>query len=441
MSSRQLLKARRFLPLLATKMLGTFNDNFFKNALVFGLLYNIIPAGSMQPDLLITMTAGLLVLPFFLFSAFAGQLADKYRKDYILITLKFAELVIVGLAITGLSLNSVPLLMAMLFLFGAQSAFFNPCKFALLPEHLQREELVAGNGLISGGTYFAIMTGMVAGGLTIIIPEHGKTATMAVMALIGLSGLYTSFRIPEAKRIENSDPIDWNIAKDIYKNLHYAWNKPRLIRLSILGIAWFYLIGGTYLAQFPNYARDILQVDETVLMTGLILFSLGVMAGTTTNDKLLKGAINARFVPIASAGVALFSLIPALTPMPSRILENEQLRDFQAFFADFTAAPFILVSLFFVAFCGGLFVVPLSAIVQHYTEEQRRARMMAASSIANALFLVVSSGICYAILSSGMSVTTIFLAIAIASIFVSFYARRLKADSLNVQSSEFPAIQ
>jgi acyl-[acyl-carrier-protein]-phospholipid O-acyltransferase/long-chain-fatty-acid--[acyl-carrier-protein] ligase len=418
--SLSLLQTRRFLPLLLTKVSGVFNDNFFKNSLVFGLLYNVLSLSNMDSDILITMSAGLLILPFFLFSALAGQLADKYQKEKIIQTLKMAEIGIAILGIVGLALSSVYILLLSLFLFGTQSAFLNPCKYALLPQHLKEEELVAGNGLISAGTFLSILAGTMAGGFIIMIPHVGTYVVMALMLVTAVAGYFTSLRIPEAKSGDKTLKVSWNIPAEIARNLYYAFSQPREIRLSIIGIAWFYFVGGTFLAQFPNYAKDFLQVNESVLMTGLILFSVGIAIGALVNDKLLKGRVEATYVPLASLGISLFSMLLAQTDIPATMLEAGQLRDFNAFFYDFNA-PLIFISLFFVAFSGGLFVVPLNALIQHKTNVEHRARIMAASAIVDAAFMVISALLCLLLLKLGFGVQHIFFLLSIASFFVAIY--------------------
>ncbi len=418
--SLSLLQTKRFLPLLLTKISGVFNDNFFKNALVFGLLYNVLSLSNMDSAILITVSAGLLILPFFLFSALAGQLADKYQKEKIIQTLKLAEIGIAIFAIIGLALNSPHILLFALFLFGTQSAFLNPCKYALIPQHLKEEELVAGNGLLSAGTFLSILAGTMAGGFIIMLPHVGSYIVMVLMLVTAVAGYLTSLRIPEAKPGDKTLKVGWNIPKEICKNLSYAFSQPREIRLSIIGIAWFYFVGGTFLTQFPNYAKDFLQVDNTVLMTGLILFSVGIAIGAIVNDKLLKGRVEATYVPLASLGISLFSMILAQTSAPSTALAEGQLRDFNAFFYDFNA-PLIFISLFMVAFSGGLFVVPLNALIQHKTNVEHRARIMAASAIVDAAFLVGSSLLCLLILKLGFGVQHIFFLLSIASVFVAIY--------------------
>ena len=418
--SLSLLKTKHFAPLLLTKISGVFNDNFFKNSLVFGLLYGVLSLSDMDSAELITLSAGLLILPFFLFSALAGQLADKYQKEKIIQKLKLFEIGIALLAIVGLAMNSVYILLFALFLFGTQSAFLNPCKYALLPQHLKEEELVAGNGLISAGTFLSILAGTMAGGALIMIPHIGPYIVMGLMFVTAIAGYFASLGIPEAKPGDKALKVGWNIPAEICRNLSYAFSQPREIRLSLIGIGWFYFVGGTFLAQFPNYAKDFLQVDENVLMTGLILFSVGIAVGAMVNDKILKGRVEATYVPLASLGISLFSMILAQTSALSTALAEGLVRDFSAFFYDFNA-PLIFISLFAVAFCGGLFVVPLNALIQHKTNVKHRARIMAASAIVDAAFMVVSSLLCLLILKLGFGVQHIFFLLSIASVFVAIY--------------------
>lgn len=423
-SSKELLQSKRFLPLLLTKVSAVFNDNFFKNALVFGLLYSVLPLSDMDPAILITLSAGLLILPFFLFSALAGQIADKFQKDVVIRHLKFAEIAIALLGINGLILGNPYVLLAALFLFGTQSAFLNPCKFALLPQHLKEEELVAGNGLISAGTFLSILAGTIFGGLVIMVPVAGPYIVMVLMLATAIAGYFACLKIPQAEPGDETLKLNWNIPGEIYNNLRYAFSQPRETRLCIIGISWFYFVGGTFLAQFPNYAKDFLQVNEAVLMTGLILFSVGIALGAVFNEKLLKGRVEATYVPIAALGIAIFSMILSFTDIPSTVLPEDELRGFGAFFHDFNA-PLIFFSLFCVAFSGGMFVVPLNALLQNMTPVKHRARIMAASAIVDAAFLVASSLICLAILSLGFGTQHIFFLLGIASVGAAIYVCNL----------------
>ena len=427
--SLSLLKTKRFLPLLLTKISGVFNDNFFKNALVFGLLYGVLRLSNMNSAELITLSAGLLILPFFLFSALAGQLADKYQKEKIIQNLKLAEMGIAVLGIIGLSVNSPYILLLTLFLFGTQSAFLNPCKYALIPQLLKEEELVAGNGLLSAGTFLFILAGTMAGGFFIMIPHIGPYLVMALLLATAVAGYFFSQKIPEAAPGDKELKVSWFIPAEIYRNLTYAFSQPRDIRLSLIGIAWFYFVGSTFLSQFPNYAKDYLRVDETVLMTGLILFSVGIALGAMVNDKLLKGRVEATYVPIASLGISIFSMVLAQTNVPDVVLEDGQIRGFGDFFHDFNA-PLIFASLFLVAFSGGLFVVPLNALIQHRTDVEHRARIMAASGILDAAFMVGSSLLCLLVLKLGFGTEHIFFLLSVASIFAAVYVCNLLPANL-----------
>ena len=418
-----LLKQQNFGPLFITQFLGAFNDNFFKNAVVFGMVYGVLSLTDMDPKLVITLSAGLFILPFFLFSALGGGLADKYPKEKIIRAIKLAEIGIALIGSIGLFLQSMPLLLLVLFLLGAQSALFGPSKLAILPQQLAKDQLIGANGLMSAGTFLAILAGTIFGGLIITVPSLGVPLASIVMLLSAILGYVSSRSIPEARAPQPDLTLNWNIPAEIIKNLRYAAAQSNSVFLSILGIAWFYFIGGTFLAQFPNYAKENLNVDELVLTLFLVLFSLGVACGALANNKLLKGRIEATYVPLAALGISVFALDLSLLDL-SVFERTEGLHSISAFLGFFTGWR-ICLDLFFMAFFAGLYVVPLNAIIQEYTPEDHRARVIASSAIMDALFIVLSSLMALAMLSFGYGVDSIFFAVALANLFVAAYICRL----------------
>ncbi|MBL4805041.1 MAG: MFS transporter, partial [Alphaproteobacteria bacterium] len=248
--------SKRFYPLFFTQFLGAFNDNFFKNVVVFALVYQALELYSGEPEIIITAAAGIFILPFFLFSAVAGQLADKYPKDTIIKYIKLAEIGIAVLGVIGLYTSSLGLLIVVLFLFGAQSAFFSPSKFSILPQHLKPEELVKGNGYLSAGSNIAILAGTIIGGLMITVPGYGLHLTAVLMVLIAVTGYASSVLIPAAPAPSPKLKIDYNFVTETWNAMKYAAEQKRGVWLSILGIAWFYFLGAVFLAQFPVFAKE-----------------------------------------------------------------------------------------------------------------------------------------------------------------------------------------
>jgi MFS family permease len=357
-----LLGKTTFAPIFWTQFLGTFNDNFFKNAVVFGMVYNVLKLTDADPKLVITFAAGIFILPFFLFSVLGGQFADKYDKDKIIRFVKMAEILIACLGAVGLFLQSMPILLFVLFLFGVQSALFGPSKLAILPQLLPTEQLISGNGLMSAGNFVAILVGTICGGLVITSPALGVPGASIAMLVCAVLGYIAARCIPGAKSATPALKVNWNIPQEIFRNFSYSMKQKQGVFLSILGIGWFYFVGGTFLAQFPNYAKENLSADEYVLTFFLVLFTVGVAIGAIVNNALLKGRIEATYVPISILGISVFAMDLSLLDL-SAFAHSHALQDIGTFFGTITAWRLSL-DLFFMAFFAGLFVVPLTAFIQ-----------------------------------------------------------------------------
>nr|MBP9626769.1 MFS transporter [Synergistaceae bacterium] len=255
-----LFRSRNFMPLFLTQFLGAFNDNFFKSAMVILITYRLAEASGLDARILVTVAAGVFILPFFLFSASAGQLADKYERSRLIQLIKIAEIVIMSGAAAGFFLESIPLLMIILFLMGAQSTFFGPIKYSILPQHLKEDELIAGNALIETGTFISILTGTIFGGLFVL--RSGGIHFVSILVVgIAVAGWWASWFIPKTTPIDPSLKLNKNIVEETLKII--ADVKPRHdIFLAILGISWFWLVGATFLSQFPTYAKDVIGANE-----------------------------------------------------------------------------------------------------------------------------------------------------------------------------------
>ncbi|MCB9988327.1 MAG: acyl-[ACP]--phospholipid O-acyltransferase [Rhodospirillales bacterium] len=421
-----LLKDRRFLPLFITQFGGAFQDNLFKNALVVLLLYGVGMQADTDPKLLVTLAAGLFILPFILFSAMGGQLADKYPKERVIRIVKLAEIGIATLGAAALLSGSVVLSFAVLFALGTQSAFFGPSKYSILPQHLETEELIGGNALINTGAFLAILMGTIAG--TALVTLNGGVWIVSAMLLaIAAAGYGASRFIPPAPPKAPDLKFDYNPLTETFDILRYLVKQKLFIRQAILGIAWFYFLGGVFLAQLPNYTQEALGANERVLTLFLTLFSVGVAAGGLLNNRLLRGRVEAVYAPLAALGITVFSI--DLYFAGGLTVADGTLAGFWEFLA--VAAHWrIIVDIFMIAFCGGLFVVPLSALVQHHTPEDHRARVLAGSAIINALFIAASSAISAVLIVRGWEIRELFLAFAIANAFVALYICKLLPDYL-----------
>lgn len=420
-----LLKTRRFLPLFVTQFLGAMNDNVFKNALAILLLYRIAEQAGLNGQILVTAAAGIFILPFFLFSATAGQIADKFEKSALIRRIKLAEIAIMGMAVAALYAGDTWFLLGVLFLMGAQSAFFGPLKYAILPDHLAKDELIAGNALVEAGTFLAILIGTVIGGL-LVLQANGIAyiaATVLTLAVIGWGG---SRYIPVAAPADPSLQIAANFMSETWRIVARAADQ-RSVFLSILGISWFWLVGATFLAQFPALARDVLGGDATVVTLFLTVFSVGIGLGSLLCNRLLKGRIDARYAPLGALGISVFML--DLYAAVAGLAPPDTLMDAAAFVAD-AGNWRILADLLLVSVSGGLYIVPLYAMVQTRSDPAECSRMVAANNIINALFMVGGSLIASILLAAGVSVPALFLIVACANFFVVVYICGLLPDVL-----------
>lgn len=420
-----LLKDKRFLPLFITQFLGAFHDNIFKNALVVLLLYGVASSAQADTELLVTLAAGLFVLPFILFSALGGQLADKFQKQKVIRVIKLAEIAIAFLGASALLSGSIYLSLAALFALGAQSAFFGPSKYAILPDHLKTHELIAGNALLNTGTFLAILLGTIAGTVLITL----GTGVWIVCGLIFFSailGYISSRSIPPTEAKAPHLKLDYNPITETFDILRNTFSQRRGVVQSVLGVAWFYFMGGMFMAQFPNFTKHTLGADETVLALFLIIFSLGIALGGLLNNSLLKGRVEAVYVPLAALGITIFSL--DLYFASDRIALPELL-DLETFIA-IPAHWRVLFDVFMVSVCGGLFVVPLNAIIQHFTAEKERARIIAGSAILDAIFGLASAAFSALLILKGWSARDLFCTFALMNALVALYICRLLPDYL-----------
>lgn len=416
-----LLKTKRFLPLFLTQFFGAFNDNLFKNALVILITYTLADKFQFNTEVLITVAAGIFILPFFLFSATAGQLADKYEKSRLIRYTKIAEIVLMCLAGVGLFTHNLWLLMTVLFLVGTQATFFGPMKYSILPDHLHKEELIAGNALLEAGTYLSILLGTIVGG-TLAVFHIGPWLVFGAVVTIAIAGFMTSLRIPYAEAAAPTLKINSNIAQETWSIVKNTLSNKDLF-LAILGISWFWLIGATYLSQFPTYAKNILGAQSSVVTLFLTFFTLGIGVGSLLCNRLLKGKIHATYVPLAALGMTIFSidLVMASQHVITKSGKLVTLGAFLSFLPDWH----ILMDLFLVSFCGGVYIVPLYAILQYESDSVHRSRVIACNNIVNALFMVVAAIATSLMLFLHFSVTSVFFVVAIANLIVAIYICKL----------------
>ena len=414
-----LLFSRRFGPLFATQFLSAFNDNALRNALVLMIAYRADAAGQFAAQIMIPLAAGLFMLPFFLCSATAGQIADEEDKAWLIRLIKLIELPVMFAAAGGVLAGSATVLLALLFAMGIQAAFFGPLKYAILPELLGAEELLLGNALVEAGTFVAILFGTIAGML--IATRNGAAAVAALIVAVGLAAWGASWGIPRGAPAARREGSRWNLLAATWRVLRQAAAEPVPFR-SMLGISWFWLAGAVYLSQFPSYVRFILGAEEAVVTLFLTLFSIGIAVGSLLCNRLLGGKPGLRYVPWGALGIGLFSIDFWLaSPV---VAAPGELASLGAFLRD-PVHWRILADLFGIAASGGIFVVPLYTLLQTATERGRRARAIAANNIVNAAAMVISSAATVALIAAGTSIPGLFLLTGAATLGVAAWFWRI----------------
>jgi len=408
----ELLRSRRFLPLFLTQFLGAANDNIFKNALVLLVTYHLAAEAGFNGQIMATLAAGIFILPFFLFSAIAGQVADKFEKSRLITLIKAAEILIMGLAVVGFATRSVGVLLFALFLMGAHSTFFGPLKYAILPAHLSREELLCGNALVEAGTYAAILAGTIAGGLAIAGTEGVAVASMLVLGVAGL-GLVASLFIPRAEAAAPELRLGWNLWRDTGDLLRYAKAEPEIFG-AILGISWFWLVGATYLSQFPAYAKDVLGADAAVVTLFLATFTIGIGLGSLVCGRIGKDGLVLWTVPVGAIGISLFGIDLFFASGPAHA---GGIAEYLAHGANWR----VLADLTMVAVSGGLYIVPLYTLLQVKSAVSHRSRVIAANNIWNALLMVGAALATMAMLAASFTVPQVFLTVALANAGVAWH--------------------
>ena len=411
---------KRFFPYFVTQCLGALNDNIYKNVLLLMVTYSQIDSLPMSVDLFVNLAAGLFILPFFLFSAHAGAIADNMDKAKLIRRLKLIELVIMSCAATAIMTQSAILMLVLLFMTGTQSAYFGPVKYALLPQALKSDELVKGNAWVEIGTFLSILIGTLSAGLLLAVP-NGMIIASCIVITLSLLGFLSSANIP-ALPSKKSDKVKFKPITGLKKTLKLA-QKQRGIWMSILAISWFWFMGATYLTQFPNFAREHLFADSTVVSLLLALFSVGIATGSWLCEKLSFNQVELGILPFGILGLTIFSAdllwaVPAIESFPS------QYYDVQSFVAQSSHIR-VMIDLFLVGVSGGVFIVPLYAFIQSRSEEGECAQSIAANNIMNALFMVASAAVSILVLSVlEFSIVELFAILAVGNFVVAIYVYR-----------------
>jgi len=405
-----LLGERRFGPFFGVQFLGAMNDNVFKQALVILLAYQTASFTTMSSDTLQNVAQALFVLPFFLFSATAGQLADKYEKSMLITVTVAIELGCMAIGAAGLLTQDLALLLAALFLGGVQSTLFGPVKYAILPQHLRETEIVGGNGLVEMGTSIAILAGMIYGGWMVTQAGWGVWGVAVSAMALSAAGIALSRLIPHSPAADPALKINWNPFTETWRNLKFARGN-RTVFLSILGISWFWFYGSMFVTQFPNLAKNVLQASELMVTQLLVVFSIGIGVGSLLCERLSGHKVEIGLVPFGSIGLTLFGIDLCLATSA----------------ADLTRT---FVDLFLVGLFGGFYIVPLYALIQTRSEASHRSRIIAANNIINAIFMVVAAGLAIGLLSAGLTIPQLFLVTALMNAAVAVFIYTLVPEFL-----------
>lgn len=419
-----LLRQRRFAPFFWTQFSGAANDNLFKFAFTVMVTYQL-QISWLKPSMAGLVIGALFILPFLLFSATSGQLADKYDKRTLIIFVKRLEMLIMALAAWGFFSANIPILLGCTFLMGLHSTLFGPVKFAYLPHHLNERELMGGNGMVEMGTFVAILLGNVAGGLIIAMPEIGAHHVGFSCIGVAILGRVVSHYIPPSPATDPGLKINWNPFTETVRNLKLAHGNLVVFR-SLLGISWMWFFGAVFLSQFPSFAKEVLHGNEQVASLLLVVFSIGIGTGSLLCEVLSRRHVEIGLVPLGAIGMSVFAIdlyfaSRGLPPAPVMSL------------ASFVAQPAhwrVMADLALLSLFAGLYSVPMYALIQLRAQVTHRARIIAANNILNALFMIASSVIAGLLLGLGMTIPQIFLLVGLANAVVAFYIFMLVPEYL-----------
>jgi 1-acyl-sn-glycerol-3-phosphate acyltransferase len=415
-SQFSLLGKRRFLPFFITQSLGAFNDNILKQSLILAILYKLSIDG--DRSIWVNLCALLFILPFFLFSALAGQFGEKYAKDALIRLIKLGEIAIMLVGAAGFMFNHLWMMLLALFAMGTHSALFGPVKYSILPQHLHEDELVGGNGLVEMGTFLAILAGTIGAGIMMSSAHYAPLVATAIL-LVACLGYIASRSIPRAAAASPEMRLNWNIFSQSWATLRLGLGQTPAVSRSIVGNSWFWFVGAIYLTQIPAYAKEWLYGDETVVTLILTVFSIGIALGSMLCERLSGRKVEIGLVPFGSMGMTVFGLL--LWWHSGGFPQNVQANDWLAVLS-YGQAWWVLADILGIGVFGGFYIVPLYALIQSRTAENERSRVIASNNILNALFMVVSAIVSIVLLSVvKLSIPQLFLVVSLMNIAVNVY--------------------
>jgi 1-acyl-sn-glycerol-3-phosphate acyltransferase len=421
----KLLFRKGFLALFTTQLLSAFNDNWLKNAVVIWISASQARLFGLSPEVMISLCSGVFIVPFFLLSATAGQLADRYDKPRLIRIIKLAEIGIMALAALGFARAELSLLLTSILLLGVHSTFMGPIKYSILPQMVNADELVEGNALVEMGTFLAILAGTIGGGVLVLMPR-GPLWIAGAGLLWAALGFAASLRIPRLPPVAPDLQINWSPFGPTLDILRIT-QRTRAVFLSALGISWFWFFGATFLTVLPSYARSTLGAHEHVVTFLLAVFCIGIALGSLLCEKVSGKNLELGLVPFGSIGMSLFTLDLFFVGTP--VHAAGAAIELMAFLKTDRAAR-IVIDLFGIALFGGFYTVPLYTLIQQRAEPSERSRVVAGNNILNALFMVVASLMLAWLFAQKLSVPTIFLILAGLNAAVATYIYGLLPEFL-----------
>lgn len=412
-SALELLKKRTFFPLFLTQFFGAFNDNAFKFAMLTQISYHLSKSQG-QSERYQAVASALFILPFFFLSATAGQLADKFNKANLIRLIKLFEVLLVTIGGLAFYYGNTWLLMVTLTGMGIHSTFFGPIKYAILPDHLPRQQLLGATALIEASTFIAILLGTILGTLSIGGVKTASAYAIALVGIVALAGLVASLFIPPARSVAVDLHVNWNVWSATKQMIKDVVLNKRVVPV-IFAISWFWLIGAVVLTKLPDYTNYVLRADAAVFAVFLALFSIGIALGSVVINRLLAGKITLRYVPHAMLLLSLFS-VDLCWASPDKVDSLLPLQSITQFFSQLSHWR-IAMDLFLLAVSGGLFAVPLYTYLQVVSEGGMRSRTVAANNIINALFMVLGTGLVMLLVHFHVAIAYVFCILGILNGF------------------------
>lgn len=430
-----LFKDKRFLPLFIVQFCGCFNDNILKNALIMLIAYKLVGEVAFSPSIMILIANAIFILPFVVFSGIAGQIADKFERSKLVQIIKIVELGIMLLAIYGFANSNLLILYIALFLMGIHSTFFGPLKYSILPDHLNKDELLGANGFVEAGTFISILIGTILGGFY----NSVSFIVIALMVIVSFVGIISSFYLPKSNNSSPNLQINPNVLAESINIVKYSYSKKNVF-LAILGISWFWFIGAAILSQIPLLTKDVFGCDESVANLFLAIFSIGVGVGSFWCNKLFEDEITTKYLFIAAIGISLCGIDLFFTSSAIAIeTEVAELGNILVFLSKMNSWR-IIIDLFLLSTISGLYVVPLFAVMQYFSSPLYRSRVIAANNVLNAIFMVLSTLFLSALFLIGCSVPAVILIISLMNIIVALYIYRLVPEAKIIPDSIVKAV-